>query len=48
MLKCFSITKGGIFMYVSKDYPLVFEVKVGSLGELKAALMFKDTSGDEI
>lgn len=40
MLKCFSITKGGIFMYVSKDYPLVFEVKVGALGELKAALMF--------
>ncbi len=43
MLKCFSITKGGIFMYVSKDYPLVFEVKVGILGELKAALMFRDS-----
>ena len=42
MLKCFSITKGGIFMYVSEDYPLVFEVKVGSLGELKAALMFRE------
>jgi len=42
MLKCFSITKGGIFMYVSEDYPLVFEIKVGSIGELKAALMFRD------
>lgn len=47
MLKCFSITKGGIFMYVSKDYPLVFEIKVGSLGELKAALMFRDMGNED-
>ena len=27
-------------MYIRKDYPIIFEVKVGTLGVLRAVLMF--------
>lgn len=41
IVKCFSINRGSVFMYVKRDFPLVFEVKVGTLGELRLALMFR-------
>lgn len=47
MLNCFSLTNGSILMYVSKDYPIVFEMKVGTLGILKATLMFKDDDDED-
>mmetsp|Transcript_18506 Transcript_18506/g.32824 ORF Transcript_18506/g.32824 Transcript_18506/m.32824 type:complete len:292 (-) Transcript_18506:21-896(-) len=41
MVKCFSINRGSVFMYIKRDFPLVFEIKVGVLGELRLALMFR-------
>lgn len=48
MINCFSLTNGSILMYVSKDYPIVFEIKVGTLGILKATLMFRDTLDEDM
>lgn len=42
ILKCFSVTKGGVFIYITKDYPIQFEVQVGTIGTLKCTLMFRD------
>lgn len=42
LLKCFSITRNGIMLYIFKDYPIIFEIRIGGLGELRAALLFKD------
>lgn len=47
ILKCFSVTKGGVFVYISEGYPIVFEVEVGSIGTLKCTLMFRDTENEE-
>ena len=41
IIKCFSINRGSGFMYVKRGFPLVIEVKVGTLGELRLALMFR-------
>jgi len=50
LLKCFSITRNGILLYIFKDYPIIFEIKIGGLGELRAALLFKaedEEGGDD-
>lgn len=47
MLKCFSVTRGAILMYISRDYPVIFEMKIGAVGEIKAALMFRDKEAEE-
>lgn len=47
MVKCFSLTNGSILMYISKDYPITFEIKVGTLGVLKASLMFREDGDDD-
>lgn len=40
VLKCLVVTSGCIIMYMSPDRPLVFEVKIGTLGTLRIALLF--------
>jgi hypothetical protein len=45
--KCFSINRGFICMFIKKDHPLIFEVSIGTLGKLRAVLMFADNDEDE-
>lgn len=47
LLKCFSVDKNMLYLYLKKDYPLILEFHISMLGKLRAALMFK-TSGEEI
>lgn len=46
LLKCFSINKGFVMLYLARNYPLKFGIKVGTLGELNIAVMF-ETMDDE-
>jgi hypothetical protein len=45
--KCFSINRGFILMYIKNDYPIVFEIDVGTLGKLRAVLMFQDSNDSD-
>lgn len=45
--RCFSINSEEINMYIKKEFPLIFDIKVGTLGSLRAVLMFKDDNDDE-
>ena len=45
--KCFAINRGYILMYIKKDFPLVLEIKVGTLGVLRAVLMYRQDGFDE-
>lgn len=47
LVKCFSITDDGIIMYVFKEYPLIFEVKIGDIGHLRCALLYKSEDDDD-
>lgn len=47
LVKCFSITDDGIIVYIFKEYPLIFEVKIGDIGHLRVALLYKDEDDDE-
>lgn len=47
LVKCFSITDDGIIVYIFKEYPLIFEVKIGDIGHLRIALLYKDEDDDE-
>lgn len=44
--KCFAIHHGYTLMYIKEDFPLVLEIKVGTLGVLRAVLMFRQ-EGEE-
>lgn len=50
LMKCFSINRGSILVYIKQNYPIIFEIKVGMLGDLRLTLMTRnprDTSDDE-
>ena len=45
--KCFAINRGYIVMYIKENFPLVFEIKVGTLGRLRAVLMYRQDGFEE-
>lgn len=45
--KCFAINRGYILMYIKEDFPLVLEIKVGTLGVLRAVLMYRQDGFEE-
>jgi hypothetical protein len=45
--KCFSTNSGVVYLYVKKGYPLVFDVKIGTLGSLRAVLMFRNEDEED-
>ncbi len=40
--RCFAMNSGFMSIYLEKDFPIVFEVKVGTLGDFYAVLMYND------
>jgi hypothetical protein len=40
IIKCFSISRGAVLVFVRYNKPLVFEIKVGTLGKLRVAVLF--------
>lgn len=44
MLKCFSINRGSIVVYVKEDSPIMFEISVGMLGKLRLTLFTKEAA----
>ena len=47
ILKCFSISRGAVLMFVRKDCPLIMEIKVGTLGKLRVGVLFTMDEYDE-
>ena len=45
--KCFAINHGYIMMYIKEEFPLVIEIKVGTLGVLRAVLMYRQSGFDD-
>lgn len=45
--KCFAINHGYVLMYIKEDFPLVLEIKVGTLGVLRAVLMHRQPDCDD-
>lgn len=45
--KCFSTNSGVVYLYVKEGFPLLFDIKVGTLGSLRAVLMFRNEDEDD-
>ena len=45
--KCFAINRGYVVMYIKENFPLVLEIKVGTLGKLRAVLMYRQDGFEE-
>lgn len=39
--KCFSTHSGVVYLYIKQNYPLIFDTRIGTLGNLRAVLMFR-------
>lgn len=47
LLKCFSLNREYMLLYVTEGRPLIFETKIGTLGVFKAVVMFRVQENEE-
>jgi hypothetical protein len=40
--RCLSITKYKVLVYIFEDHPIIYELKIGTLGVLKVTLMWQE------
>ncbi len=44
--KCFMISRGAALIFLKQDFPLIFEVKVGTLGKLRVGVVCSERESD--